>query len=98
MIVLTESYKFDWVKGNREKNLKKHDVTDSECEEAFFDENKIQFKDVLHSGKEERFILLGKTKESRLLFVVYTLRDNKIRVVSARDVNKKERKLYEEKF
>ena len=96
-VVLREFYKFHWDKGNSDKNFKKHGVTDSECEEVFFDEEKVQFKDVLHSGKEERFILLGKTKESRLLFVVYTLRDNMLRIVSARDVNKKERKLYEEK-
>lgn len=96
MIILTESYKFDWNKGNRDKNLKKHGVTDIECEEIFFDENKIQLNDVLHSNREERFILLGKTKMSRLLFVVYTLRNSNIRVVSARDVNKKEKKLYEE--
>ena len=97
MIILPELYKFDWDKGNSGKNLKKHSVTDTECEEVFFDENKIQFKDILHSNKEERFILLGETKELRLVFVIYTPRDGKIRVVSARDVNKKERKRNEEK-
>ena len=96
-VVLSQPYEFDWDKGNLGKNFKKHGVTDSECEEVFFDERKVQSKDILHSGEEERFILLGKTKESRLLFVVYTLRDNRIRVISARNVNKKERKLYEEK-
>lgn len=43
--------------------------------------------DILHSGQEERYILLGKTKQQRLLFIVFTLRDAKIRVISARGTN-----------
>lgn len=86
---------FVWDSGNINKNWKKHRVTSTECEEAFFDENKVALKDVLHSGKEERFIILGKTKQGHLLFVVFTVRRKKIRVISARDVNKRERKLYE---
>ena len=70
---------------------------DSECEEVFFDENKVVLKDVLHSDREERFIILGKTKKQRLLFVVFTTRNDKIRVISARNVNQKERKLYFER-
>ncbi|MDP2951359.1 MAG: BrnT family toxin [bacterium] len=86
---------FLWDKGNSNKNLKKHNVSDLECEEVFFDQNKIAFKDKLHSGKEERFILLGKTKRDRLLFLVFTLRGNQVRVISSRDINKKEKYLYE---
>ncbi len=85
---------FIWDKGNIDKNWKKHRVTSTECEEAFFDENKVVLKDVLHSGEEERFIILGKTRENLLLFVVFTVRRKKIRVISARDVNRRERKLY----
>ncbi|MDP2650708.1 MAG: BrnT family toxin [bacterium] len=87
---------FQWDKGNTGKN-RKHGVLDSESEEVFFDENKVMLKDVLHSGNESRFILLGKTKKGRLLFVVFAKRGAKIRIISARDINKKEKYLYEEK-
>ncbi len=85
---------FDWDKGNLE-HIGKHNVELSECEETFFDENKVVLKDIQHSGLEERFILLGKTKRGRLLYLVFTKREHKIRIVSARDINKKEVYLYE---
>lgn len=84
---------FEWDRGNAGKN-KKHGVEDSESEEVFFDEYKTMLQDVLHSYGEERFILLGKTKRARLLFIVFTRRDKKIRIISARDVNKNEVHLY----
>lgn len=87
-------FEFDWDGGNSGKN-KKHAVEDAESEEAFFDPNKVILKDTLHSGDEERFILLGKTKKERLLFVVFTKRKTKVRIVSARSINRKERPLYE---
>jgi len=86
--------KFIWDKGNIDKNWIKHKVTNRECEEVFFDRNKKIYKDRLHSGKEERHILLGKTKKGRLLYAVFTVRNKKIRIISARDINRKERKLY----
>jgi len=97
MIVLPEPVRFVWDKGNIDKNQVKHGVEPKEAEEVFFDERKVQFKDVWHTTKKEaRYILLGKTKVGRVLFVVYTLRDNLIRVISARDLNKKrELTLYE---
>ena len=88
---------FIWDKGNIEKN-KKHHVEDKETEEVFFDKHRFIFKDKVHSQHEERFRILGKTKKGRLLFVVFTKRGNKIRVISARDINKKEVYLYEEKI
>lgn len=88
---------FLWDKGNLDKNWIKHKVKNTECEETFFDKKKVQLKDVLHSGKENRLILLGLTREKRLLFIAYTLRGGRIRIISARDVNKRERKLYEKK-
>lgn len=91
----SEPIVFIWDKGNKDKNWIKHQVADKECEEIFFDKNKKIYKDKLHSAKEERFILLGKTKNNRLLYVVLTIRNKKIRIISARDINKKERKLYE---
>ena len=86
---------FEWDKGNIDKN-KKHNVEDKEAEEVFLDERKKIFKDRLHSGGEERFRVIGKTKKGRLLFVVFTKRKNKIRIISARNINKKEVYLYEE--
>lgn len=86
---------FLWDKGNKDKNWLKHKVSNKEAEEAFFDENKKTFKDILHFEKEERFRILGKTNNKRLLLVVFTKRAGKIRIISARDINKKEANLYE---
>jgi len=97
MITIKEPIRFEWDKGNKDKNWLKHGVTNEECEEVFFDKNKKILKDILHSNKEKRFIILGKTKKGRLLFVVFTIRKKKLRVISARDINKKEVILYEKK-
>lgn len=75
----------------------KHGVTDDECEQVFFDPLKHIIKDELHSEKEERYIILGHTKQIRLLFIAFTIRPGGIRIISARNVNKKERNWYEEK-
>ncbi|MBU1071462.1 BrnT family toxin [Patescibacteria group bacterium] len=94
MKVFKDQIGFDWDKGNINKN-RKHTVKDKEAEETFFDFNKVIYKDPLHSGQEERFILLGKTKNERLLYTVFTVRKRKVRIISSRDINKKEIKLYE---
>lgn len=94
-VVIKEPIKFIWDKGNKDKSWLKHKATNSESEEIFFDANKKISKDKFHSGKEERFIVLGRTRKERLLFVVFTVRGEKVRVISARDVNRKERRLYE---
>ena len=86
---------FEWDSGNKGKNFLKHKIKDEECEEVFFDHNKKISKDTIHSGKEERHILIGKTKKQKKIFLVFTIRKNKIRIISARDLNKKEYKLYE---
>lgn len=98
MVVIKEPIKFEWDKGNIGKNEKSHGITEKEAEEPFFDKKKRTFKDRVHSGTEERFRVIGKTKEKRLLFVVFTMRKGKIRIISARDVNRKEVFLYEEKI
>lgn len=97
MQIISKIAGFEWDKDNIDKNWKKHRVRSEETEEIFFDENKKIFRDVLHSGKESRYILIGKTKSDRLLFIVFTIRKNQIRVISARDLNKKEVHLYEKK-
>jgi uncharacterized DUF497 family protein len=97
MVRIKEPAEFEWDKGNIAKN-KKHNVEDRESEEVFFDDHKLIFKDHIHSNKEERLRILGKTKKKRLLFIVFTKRGRKIRIISARDINKKEVFLYEEKI
>ena len=97
MKLLSEPFSFQWDKGNVDKNLKKHNVSNSEVEEIFYDKHKKLFTDRLHSGNEERLRIIGKTKKDRLLFIVFTIRDKKVRVISARNLNKKEVYLYEKK-
>ena len=97
MKIFKKSLEFQWDKGNIGKNFKKHKVEDKEAEELFFDKKHKTFKDKLHSKGEERYRIVGKTKKGRLLFVVFTMRSKKVRIISARDTNKKEVYLYEEK-
>jgi hypothetical protein len=89
---------FQWDSGNSEKNLYKHKVTNSECEQVFFNQPIIVIDDTKHSENENRWYLLGRTDQDRLLFVVFTMRKNLIRVISARDMNKKEREIYNEEI
>lgn len=86
---------FDWNEGNREKNWIKHKVDYKESEEIFFNKPLFVDKDTEHSSKEKRFEALGQTSKGRKLFVAFTIRSNKIRIISARDQDGKERKKYE---
>ncbi len=88
---------FDWDAGNWRKSLDKHGVAPLEAEQIFKDENVLYLKDVQHSEKEQRFQALGRTEKGRLLYVTFTLRaeDMLIRVISARDMSKKERACYD---
>lgn len=88
---------FEWDTGNKEKNWKKHQVDFRECEEIFFDKKLKTFYDIKHSQKENRFVSLGITDKKRRLILSFTIRNKKIRVISARDMSRKERKLYEQK-
>jgi len=91
------SKSFEWDEGNINKNWDKHRVHYLECEEIFFNEpimTKVEKREV---SQEERVSALGVTNEGRFLFVVFTMRRGRISVVSARDMNKKERKIYHEK-
>lgn len=96
MITIKKTVSFEWDKGNSQKNWQKHGVTQKEAEEIFLDPHKQDYPDPRHSKNELRKIIVGKTFEGRELFVVYTIRDKTIRIISARDLNKrKERDLYE---
>lgn len=88
---------FDWDRGNADKNWKKHKVKARECEEVFHDQPLVLFKDEKYSGEEKRYGVFGITNNKRRLTLVFTIRRNKIRVISARDQSKSERKEYEKK-
>jgi len=88
---------FDWDDANREKNWMKHKLTWWECEEVFFHQPLYVYHDKRHSSEEERYYALGETTAGRPLFIVFTKRKNKLRVISARSMHKKERKVYHEK-
>lgn len=86
---------FDWDEGNILKNWEKHGVSASECEQVFFNFPLVAASDENHSKIEARFYVLGHTDAGRRLFLVFAIRKNLIRVISARDMNRKERKVYE---
>jgi uncharacterized DUF497 family protein len=87
---------FDWDKGNRQKNWENHQVDFRECEEGFFNQPLLVSEDMKHSFQEKRYHVLGRSDANRMLFLVFTLRNNKIRLISARDQSKKERMIYEQ--
>ena len=87
---------FDWDPGNIDKNWRKHHVHSSECEEIFFNEPYYVKEDASHSRTEQRFYLLGVTNAGGRLFIVFSIHKNKIRVISARDMSRKERDVYED--
>jgi hypothetical protein len=89
---------FDWDQGNIEKNWERHKVSFIECEEVFFNRPLVVVEDTSHSTSEGRYYALGRPNDDRYLFVVFTIRNNKIRVISARDMNRKERRVYREEI
>ncbi len=89
---LPDAFIFDWNQANLE-HIKKHKAEYNECEDVFFDDP-VYFADEKHSENEERYLAYGITNEERLLILVFTIRNHKIRPVSARDQNKKEREIY----
>jgi uncharacterized protein len=89
---------FDWDEGNSNKNWHLHEVTDGECEDVFFNLPLIIASDKKHSGNETRVFALGRTDANRWLFIAFTIRNRLIRVISARDVTKREERIYGEKI
>jgi len=87
---------FEWDDGNSEKNWILHQVSRSECEQVFFNGPLVVSDDEGHSQSEKRWYPLGQTDMGRLLFVVFTIRHELIRIISARDMHKKERGIYHE--
>lgn len=97
MKILPKPIAFEWDRGNIDKNLIKHQVTNKEAEEVFVNKPIFVNEDAKHPEKETRFQALGKSNNNRLLFISFTIRGNKVRIISSRDMNKKERRVYEEK-
>jgi hypothetical protein len=85
---------FDWDEGNREKNWIRHRVSMAECEQVFLNLPFVVAPDETHSDVEPRYYVLGRTDAGRRLFVVATIRGTSIRVTSARDMSRRERKEY----
>lgn len=88
---------FQWGIGNIDKNLTRHGVENWECEQVFFNRPLLVLDDPKHSVSEKRQAAFGKTDAERLLVVIFTKRNDLIRIISARDMNKRERKFYHEK-
>ncbi len=87
--------RFEWDEGNREKNWKKHKVTIKEAEEIFANKPLQFVPDLKHSKRENRYFAFGKTNNNRMLTVIFTVRKNTFRIISARNQDRKERKAYE---
>jgi hypothetical protein len=87
---------FDWDEGNAPKIPARHRVSPAECEQVFFNEPLVVAEDAAHSGAEQRWAAWGRTAEGRTLAVVFTLRGDRIRPISAREMNRKERRRYAE--
>jgi len=95
MRVLPKTISFEWDEGNLDKSYEKHGITPKEAEEIFVSEELYVLPDIKHSQKEKRFIALGKTQEGKHLFIVFLIKKEKIRIISARRMHKKELQKYE---
>jgi uncharacterized DUF497 family protein len=93
--VLAQCTGFEWDAGNAEKNWELHRVARTESEQPFFNRPVLVTSDERHSGDEARYAALGQTNADRLLTIVFTIRGTLIRVISARDMSRRERRVYE---
>lgn len=89
---------FEWDDGNSNKNFYLHGVSDGECEDVFFNVPLIVASDKKHSENEIRYFALGRTDANRWLFIAFAVRNKLIRVISARDMTKSEKRKYAEKI
>lgn len=92
--ILSQCEGFEWDDGNINKNWLKHKVSPAECEQVFFNRPLIIQNDIKHSDVEKRFYALGRTDSKRTLFIAFTVRSKQIRVISARDMSRREREVY----
>ena len=88
--------RFDWDPEKAKRNRAKHGVSFEEAVTVFDDPLYIDFFDPEHSDDENRFILVGRSNQQRILLVSYTEREDRARIISAREATKHERQEYEE--
>ena len=93
--IIPEPIEFEWDKGNKDKNFKKHGILNEEAEEVFLNEPLV-FEDIKHSEIEKRYQCLGATDKGKKLFVSFTVRRGKIRIISVRNMDRKETNQYEQ--
>ena len=93
--ILSRCTGFQWDRHDAGKNWVRHQVAVPECEEVFFNNPLVVQEDPKHSQREPRFYCLGQTDAGRPLFVVFTIRGTLFRVISARDMSRKEREVYQ---
>ncbi len=96
MKTLSDCTGFQWDQHNANKIWDTHGVTPTETEQVFFNHPLVVADDTAHSQKERRYRALGQTDTGRRLFLVFTIRATLIRLISARDMSRKERKVYEQ--
>ena len=94
-MILNQIDGFDWDTGNATKNLDLHGVSLAECEQVFFNRPILVALDASHSEDERRYAALGRASAGRRLSIVFTIRGRLIRVISARSMSRRERRLYE---
>lgn len=97
MVDLSKITGFQWDQGNIDKSYLKHGITPNEAEEVLLDKDILLLEDIDHSKQEGRFEAIGKISKGKMLFLAFTIRRNKIRIISARTASKKERRQYEQK-
>jgi uncharacterized DUF497 family protein len=85
---------FEWDAGNAHKNWERHQVTTEEAEDVFFNEPLVVRADIRQSGREKRYYALGQTSTGRYLFASFTIRRSRLRVISVRDMNRRESGIY----
>ena len=85
---------FEWDDANAQKNWERHQVTPEEAEDIFFNQPLVVRSDVRHSHREKRYYALGQTGRGRPLFVAFTIRRDLIRVISVREMNRREQDYY----
>jgi hypothetical protein len=87
---------FEWNESKATRNLSKHGISFQEAKTVFDDPLYVDFYDPDHSEDEERYLIVGESNQARLLIISYTDRKDAIRIISAREVTRDERKVYEE--
>ena len=88
---------FEWDKLKAVANLEKHDITFEEASTVFKDSFSLTISDPLHSWGEQRIITIGESVEREILVVVHTQQETRIRIISAREATRKERRDYEKR-